>query len=625
MADIGHQQTDALLADLEKRIAAEYQVAVNDVQAKLDDYLRRFQIKDDIWQRRVAAGEVSQQEYAQWRIGQMEVGKRWTALRDELATEMHNANVIARSMVDGYLPEAYALNMNYATYQIERDGRVDTGFTLYNRDAVERIIRDQPELLPPPSASLMTRVAAGKDVLWNKGQIQSVMTQSILQGESIPNISKRIANTLGESNHASTIRYARTAVTGAQNAGREAAYQRAKDMGINLRRLWRATLDNRTRHEHRYLDGQIAEVGEPFRVMSNGVEYEIRYPADPEAAGFLIWNCRCRTRAAVEGWDRKSEQLRSYEAIGNMSYEEWLEAKPKSDSIFKQEQIAETMRRSYIRELYGGNGSGSGGTTEDTASGTTDAPETHATPEPEYESFVPAKTKQEAVEFAHRFAESVNYDGISLENANAINEQLLLLSQKYPIGRLDSLGSGKTRGVMSANWRCITINGKKLGRTLSEEEENFNMTQAWDRAQIRAYREKYGERIPRDIQARIDKLETGLKYSRWGVHSSYDDHVKVVLTHEYGHVLSDQYFGMINDDMANPNYKTDWRLRSMRQRWDEARTQAFETGDIFGISKYGSTKSTEFFAECFTAREMGENLPPYIESLMQEVLANGIM
>lgn len=350
MKDIAHEEVDKLLAEIEKKLAKEYRQASKETQEKLNDYLRRFEIKDEKWRLRVANGTKTAEEYAEWRRGQIMVGKRWETLRDQLAKDYHNANVIARGIVNGYLPEAYALNHNYATYLIERAGRVNTGYTLYSRETVERILRDNPEILKPPGKNMKAKLAAGKDIAWQEGQIQTVTLQSILQGESIPNMAQRIARTMGETNHASSIRYARTAMTGAQNAGRQDAYTRAEKMGVDLQRRWIATLDNRTRHEHRQLDGQERGTEEPFEVDG----YEIMYPGDPTAEPFLIWSCRCTTRAVVSGWDRKSGALRSDEAIGGMSYDEWREGHSKPESITKQEEIAEAMREGYISRLYRG-------------------------------------------------------------------------------------------------------------------------------------------------------------------------------------------------------------------------------------------------------------------------------
>lgn len=355
MSDYAHEQTDELIAELEKKIAREYRKAVKEAQEKLDDYLRRFEIKDEKWQLMVARGEKTAEEYKKWREAQIMTGKNWENMRDRLAASYHNANVIARGIITGEMPTAYALNMNYATYLIEKQGRVDTGFTLYTPESVERILRDNPDLLPAPGRNMKARIAAGKDIAWQAGQIQSVTLQSIVQGESIPHMAQRIARTMGETNHASTIRYARTAMTGAQNAGRQDAYKRAEALGVKMKRRWIATLDNRTRHEHRRLDGQERDVDEPFTVDG----YEIMYPGDPSAEGFLVWNCRCSTRAVVSGWDRKSGALRSDEAIGGKGYEKWREEHSQPDRITKQEEIGEAMKWKTINELYrekGGKG-----------------------------------------------------------------------------------------------------------------------------------------------------------------------------------------------------------------------------------------------------------------------------
>lgn len=350
MIDYAHEQTDKLIFKLEKKIAAEYRKAAEEAQKKLDDYLRRFEVKDEKWRLMVARGEKTAAEYAEWRKGQIIVGKRWEELRDQLAKDYHKANITARKIITSQMPEAYALNMNYSTYLVEKQGNVNTGFALYSRDSVRRILMDNPDLLPPPGKNVAARIAAGKDVAWQEGHIQSLTLQSIVQGDSIPNMSKRIALEMGETNNASAIRYARTAMTEAQNAGRQNAYRRAEKLGVDMKRMWIATLDNRTRHEHRILDGQERGVDEPFEVDG----YDIMYPGDPSAEGFLIWNCRCSTRAVVSGWDRKSVALRSDEEIGRMSYEEWQKSKPSYEHITKQEEQGAAARRKYIHELYGG-------------------------------------------------------------------------------------------------------------------------------------------------------------------------------------------------------------------------------------------------------------------------------
>jgi SPP1 gp7 family putative phage head morphogenesis protein len=192
----------------------------------------------------------------------------------------------------------------------------------------------------------LNRLEREKAVLWNKQQLQSVMMQGLLQGDSIPKLATRLSNTVGESDRKRAIRNARTMATGAQNAGRVNAYKRAEEDGVDLIQMWIATMDNRTRHSHRWLDGEERPVGESF---SNGCEY----PGDPKGDPAEVYNCRCSLRGVVKGLDRKSGKFRDDSAVGGMSYDEWRDAKEESRDILHQDKVAEAMRRKYTREYRG--------------------------------------------------------------------------------------------------------------------------------------------------------------------------------------------------------------------------------------------------------------------------------
>jgi hypothetical protein len=243
-------------------------------------------------------------------------------------------------------------------------------------------------------------------------------------------------------------------------------------------------------------------------------------------------------------------------------------------------------------------------------------------------TFVPAKTRAEAEQYAREhFATNVDYSGLSVANANKINETLTDLTRDYPIKQLEHIIQRPQGSIARANFEHLEINGKKLGKTLQDEELNFRLNQAFAENEIAQIRKRYEgkARLPYDAEKKIERLERTLKFKRWGVQSAHTDHVRAVIAHEYGHILSDQYFGMINDAAANPNYNTNWSLRGMAERWRKAFDMAQSDGSIFELSEYGSKNPREFFAEWFAARVMGESLPDYVEELMDEVLKNGIM
>ena len=325
MSDRGHELTEELLEELEEEIKGEYEKAVKDVEKKLQDYLEKTE-KSRLEQKALLdAGEITQKQYNDWVYRHTMVGKRWEDMRDALAKDMVHADAIAQGLIRGKMPDVYALNMNFATFQIEHDGKIDTGFTLYNRDSAQYLLGDQWELMPGPSAKKSAEIRANKDMQWNSRHIQSAVLQGILQGESPYDVAARLRQ-VGQMDASASIRYARTMTTSAQNAGRYQAFRRARALGVELTIEWQATLDNRTRHEHRMMHGQRRNVDEPFVV--DGIK--ILYPAEggpgsSDIPQYLIWNCRCTLLSWVKGFE--GDTVKSSPGMGDMSFEEWQQAK----------------------------------------------------------------------------------------------------------------------------------------------------------------------------------------------------------------------------------------------------------------------------------------------------------
>lgn len=329
---------DDLCSEMEKKIKKEYQQAHKEVAKKAEDYFKRFEKKDATWQKWVKDGTKTEQEYKAWRSGQMAMGQRWNDMRDVLATDLANTDKIASSIMNDYIPEAYALGHNWGTYEVESGTGINTSYTLYNHAAVEELLKNDPTLLPK------SKVDIPKDKIWNKRHLDSAITQGILQGESIPAIAKRL-EAVTDMNHKAALRNARTMTGSAENAGHYASYKRAENMGIKLEKQWIATLDSRTRTSHRYLHGETQKMDDMF---SNG----LMYPKDPSGAPEEVYNCRCRLVSNVIGYSR---DLPTYsEKMGDMSYEEWLEAKPVYQKITHGEEVAEAQKMRYINEYRRG-------------------------------------------------------------------------------------------------------------------------------------------------------------------------------------------------------------------------------------------------------------------------------
>lgn len=311
--DSAHEFSDAEIRAFEREVAGVYGEASKAAYANLKRYLAQFETDDEKMRERLEAGEITKAQYRSWRSGKIAAGRRYRIVLKQCAETMTHANVAAAAAIEGRLPEVYAENYNYGTWQVESAVGWDTAYALQDASTVQRLLTDHDSYLPKPSVNV------AKDVAWNRRLIANQITQGVLLGESIPKIAKRMQDVTG-ANRAAAVRLARTSTTAAENAGRVDSYKRAKGLGINVQQEWVATLDGRTRKRHRQLDREKVDVGEKF---SNGC----RYPGDPEAPYAETCNCRCTLIACCDGLDVLDGERFSRLPEG-MTYEEWKAGKP---------------------------------------------------------------------------------------------------------------------------------------------------------------------------------------------------------------------------------------------------------------------------------------------------------
>lgn len=303
--DKAHQLTDEQLADLEKRIAAEYKKAADELQEKIDAYFESFAKRDAETKALIGTivngREYTEKDYQQWRLTQIGRGKRFEALRDKLAERMTRANEVTAAYINGDMAKIFAMNHAYTIQTIKEKagGRLDeVDFILFDEHTVKRLLVEQPDLMPyyPEARAIKRKI----DLAYGKRQITSVVTSGILQGQSINQMARNLMDRVTDMNRTSAFRAARTAITEAENAGRQAAAEELESKGVVLNKRWIATNDSRTRHDHAMADGQIVMNDMPFEV---GGEY-LMFPGDSSmgASGWNIYNCRCTRTTEIAGF-----------------------------------------------------------------------------------------------------------------------------------------------------------------------------------------------------------------------------------------------------------------------------------------------------------------------------------
>lgn len=289
---------------------------------KMADFLDSYENENKKWLKRIEKeGERAEKAYKKWREQRAYEAEHIKGMIDVLSEDTYNSNNIAAQMIRNHMPEVYALNANYAAYEIDKRVGFDTNFQLYDKATVERLIRDNPDLLPD------VKIDKRKDKSWNGKKLRNEITQGILQGESVPKMAKRLERVM-KMDENMAIRNARTATTSAQNGGRLSSFERAKGLGIGVRKVWIATMDGSTRHSHRALDGQERPTDEPF----DSEHGAIMYPGDPYADPAEVYNCRCRLGGLTKYSDFDARDLsKRFSDLppGVESYEDWVNMKDK--------------------------------------------------------------------------------------------------------------------------------------------------------------------------------------------------------------------------------------------------------------------------------------------------------
>lgn len=591
--DYAHKQTDKQLAELEQRIAKLYKEAADELTDTVKAYFEQFEKRDAAMKEKLDAGEITEQQYKQWRLAQMGRGKRYEALRDKVAERYTDANATAVAYVNDATPGIYSLNRNYAAYKIEQvSDKAD--FTLWDEQTVKRLIVEQPDLMPyyPPKRALQR----GIDLKYGKQQITASVTSSILQGKSIPKIANDLQHRMQDMSRASAIRTARTAVTGAQNAGRLDTYRAAQDMGIKLKKRWLATLDNRTRHAHAMLDGKTVDVDKPFKVDG----YELMYPGDSSAPGYLVYNCRCTQISVLDDVDTSGGMRWARDPVTgesvlvkDMTYAEWAGWKKEEKA---QENIDLRGRKSIwsawddYRKRFVGHG---------------------------------VEVKAQDIE-NNTLLDTVKISKLDKNVSASIVDAIDDLGNRYysPLTKLTVMD--KTDSLLS---HAFAVVNHQWG--LGSAEMRINPLKVTDSGRKHIFE---------------------LSQKGYCVKFAAGDEIKYVITHEYGHSLLNigeklpgkaQNFALVDFTAvkkARKEIEPIWdeycnTVQAAKDNYDKIR-KPIETKMIFGtgevtdadreaiatakkkydsikISDYSLTNADEFVAECFADAEVGTNPSEY--------------
>lgn len=275
--------------DEEKKVIRLLEVVYERAKKDCEQKIRELSARTDLEN---LQSIVYQKEYQQMMVDQLEA----------MLYDLHEgqfttiADYLEQSYINGYVGMFYDLQT--------------TGIPLVipiQQDQVIKVLKTDSKL----SSGLYKRL--GEDVNYLKRSIRAELSRGISSGSSWNEMALRIARGMNSPfNKAinNAIRIARTEGHRIQNEAALDGQNHAKKKGADIVKQWDATLDSRTRPEHREADGQIRELDEPFDIGGEKMQA-------PGVGGSArnVCNCRCcllqRAKWALDEDELKTLQERA--------------------------------------------------------------------------------------------------------------------------------------------------------------------------------------------------------------------------------------------------------------------------------------------------------------------------
>ncbi len=561
MADKARNATDRKLSAMERQIEKIYSKSTKEITEKWKKYMENAEKRVSGLQKEyddaVKRGDKDEIEQAKRRLDRAKYNEtitnaRYKEMVDQTTTRMANANIIAAAYVNGQLPEVYVLNYNQMGSGADAMG---VSYTLLDENTLSRAIKGE---IPRKT------IDVPKDKRWNEKYINSQVTQGIIQGESMDKISKRIfpeimsktdfsnlteeeKNKLIERNKQSSIRAARTMVTGVENLGRLDGMKQLEKEGVLMKKIWTSTPDDRTRESHIDIDGEEQNLDDYF---SNGC----MFPGDGEGPAEEVWNCRCSMRRHIIGIRRKDGTIK--------------EVDYKADSEEHDEAIEQEKLR---RQMEGSKESKSNKKTSKNAENTVKQATTRAEADAMYrEMFLDIEQNVRRLD-----------DALYIENAN----QLYMLNSRFGVLTGDNSGylTSKARGSAIA---YASTKYRSESYSLGLVAKYYNNADTFSAV------------IKRQVE------------SGWSMPCSAEYFRVYSATHEYGHLIHYKTIKeRANFESMSFGLSEEWNKHE-KAIWNEVVEIAKQDNPEFTIfaslSTYGKSNSAEAFAEAFANSQCGE-------------------
>lgn len=246
-----------------EELKSNYKQALKDIEKKLSNLMRRLESDE---------GEINRASI-EYQLGYQK------SLQTQIKAILEQLNTQQFESISAFLQQSY------------EDGFIGTMYDLQHQGIPLTIPIDQKQVIKALKND--TKLSKG---LWGalaektsalQTQIRGEISRGLSQGFSYSKIARFIAERMNI-DYNKTSRIVRTESHRISQEATLDAQHKAKDKGADVVKQWDATLDGRTRKDHRKLDGQIRELDEPFEIGGHKAMCPGKFNRPEQDV-----NCRC--------------------------------------------------------------------------------------------------------------------------------------------------------------------------------------------------------------------------------------------------------------------------------------------------------------------------------------------
>jgi len=245
---------------------------------------------------------------------EMEKYGRMKNMYEDLTKEINHLTKKKNGQVQALLFDIYDRGYNYPAWLAEQATGLNIRWYGVPKGAVRKAMEN-----PISGLTLAEHLERHRrDIVW---RIRQEVTQGLVRGESYYKTSRRLAEAF-ESDYVKAKRVVWTESHRVKEQAQLESHEKLKEKGLEAKRMWVATLDDRTRDTHRELDGKYED--------RKGL-FHIRGLSTPAPGMFGIAeediNCRCTVVYVYEDYEPAKRMARGEGLRDYVTYEQWVKEK----------------------------------------------------------------------------------------------------------------------------------------------------------------------------------------------------------------------------------------------------------------------------------------------------------